>query len=361
MAIAKVHDTIPIRNFLKLLIGFAILIQLSVTTYSHLNGYYEISGVDNYLYRFSRGTFLSLIGLLLVAYPDLYIIRKLDKSYKLSEHPVLRIINQFTLTVLVAVAAAVVITMVSHLISYYQENLFSVMLINALIFSVCNILLMVIFEAWIFFIESTESKRVTEDLERELSQIRFEVLKNQINPHFLFNSLNVLSGLVAKDSEKAQKFIGEFSHIYRYVLETIEQPLVTLGEEIKFARSYVYLQQIRYGKSLLFDVHLPASCLETYLPPLSLQLVLENVIKHNLVSSEQPLHIDISVEGESLIIKNNIQLKFSSNERSGLGQKNLAKRYAMVTKKIPQFRVETDKYRVILPLITEDRYGRTDH
>jgi LytS/YehU family sensor histidine kinase len=263
--------------------------------------------------------------------------------------------------VMVAVPTAIIITLTSHLISNYQQSLVSVLIINATIFSVCNILLMVIFEAWIYFIESTESKRVTKDLERELSQIRFEVLKNQINPHFLFNSLNVLSGLIAKDSEKAQKFIDEFSHIYRYVLETIEQPLVTLGEEIKFARSYIYLQQIRYGESLLFDVHLPASYLDKYLPPLSLQLVLENVIKHNLNSSEQPLHIRISADGESLIIKNNIQLKFSNDQRSGLGQKNLAKRYAMVTTRIPEFRVETDDYMVTLPLITEEPYGRTNH
>jgi sensor histidine kinase YesM len=361
MAIAKVHDTIPVRNFLKLLIGFAILIQLSVITYSHFNGFSEVDGVSQYLIRFSQGTFLSLIALLLVAYPDLYIIRRLDRSYKLTEYPVLRIVNQFTLSVMVAVPTAIIITLTSHLISNYQQSLVSVLIINATIFSVCNILLMVIFEAWIYFIESTESKRVTKDLERELSQIRFEVLKNQINPHFLFNSLNVLSGLIAKDSEKAQKFIDEFSHIYRYVLETIEQPLVTLGEEIKFARSYIYLQQIRYGESLLFDVHLPASYLDKYLPPLSLQLVLENVIKHNLNSSEQPLHIRISADGESLIIKNNIQLKFSNDQRSGLGQKNLAKRYAMVTTRIPEFRVETDDYMVTLPLITEEPYGRTNH
>lgn len=352
MNLTKVHDTIPAKDFYKLLFAFAVVLQLSVITFSHFNGYYDVSDTYDFLTRFLRGTVLSMIALVVVAYPDLLIIRKLEQRYPMSAYPVRRILNQFILTVLVAVSAAVVMTLFSDILGGYEEELASVLLINAMIFSGCNILLMVIFEAWIYFIESTKSKQITRDLEKELSQIRFEVLKRQINPHFLFNSLNVLSGLVAKDSEKAQKFIDEFSHIYRYVLETIEQPLVRLGEEIIFARSYMKLQQIRYGNNLLFEVSIPSDSLEKYLPPLSLQSVLENVIKHNIISAEQPLQVTIESENDSVVITNNIQLKLTKGERIGLGQKNLIRRYAMVGDRSPDFQMLTEHYRVTLPLIT---------
>ncbi len=121
-----------------------------------------------------------------------------------------------------------------------------------------NVFVVAVFEAWIFFIESDRAKQKVEFLQQELSQIKFEVLKSQINPHFMFNSLNVLSGLIKKDPSKAEQFIDEFSHIYRYVLEIIEQSVTTLGKELEFMRSYLFLQKIRYGESLTFSVNISA-------------------------------------------------------------------------------------------------------
>ncbi|NTW26569.1 MAG: histidine kinase, partial [Lentimicrobium sp.] len=265
-----------------------------------------------------------------------------------------RIGIQLGLTLVVAVSGSTLITLFVNWISAYPEGLPSVLVTNALIFSVINILMMVVLEAWHFFIESDKAKLKAETLERELSQVRFEVLKNQINPHFMFNSLNVLSGLIEKDVAKAQLFIDEFAHIYRYVLETIEKPVVSLNEELDFIRSYIFLQQIRYGESLLFKVNLKADLLAMLLPPLSLQLVLENAIKHNIVNQAQPLCIDIFHNNDWLIIKNNMQRKISSNVSTGLGQKNLVKRYAMVCDDIPQFMVESNHYIVRLPLIPTD-------
>jgi len=359
MTQANPHKIIPARNLFKLLFALAVLIQISVITFSHFNGFYEVADVNNFLARFLQGTFLSLIALVFISYPDLVIINLLDARYEFNKRPVLRIVQQFILTIIIAVTVSTILTLFSHLITGYEEPLNSVLLINALIFSVSNILLMVIFEAWIYFIESTESKVRTRNLENELSQIRFEVLKKQINPHFLFNSLNVLSGLIEKDSEKAQKFIDEFSRIYRYVLETIEQPLVKLGDEITFIRSYMYLQQIRYGESLVYTIDLSSDDLQKYLPPLSLQTVLENVIKHNLISVPQPLTITISSSKDEVVITNNIQPKMKSVSGTGIGQKNLVKRYAMVSDAIPEFHVGKDLYKVHLPLITGEQYETT--
>jgi LytS/YehU family sensor histidine kinase len=239
-------------------------------------------------------------------------------------------------------------------IDAYDQKLHSVLITNALIFSVVNIILMTILEALIFFNDSKESKIKAENLEKELSQIKFEVLKNQINPHFMFNSLNVLSGLIENDVAKAQQFIDEFSMIYRYVLETIEKPVVSLNEELGFVRSYIFLQQIRYGEDLLMEVNIPAHLLNLYLPPLSLQIVLENAIKHNVISTSKPLKIEIFHDQSWLSVRNNIQAKISSAYSSGLGQKNMIKRYSMISDKIPEFIVEATHYLVKLPLLENE-------
>jgi LytS/YehU family sensor histidine kinase len=229
-----------------------------------------------------------------------------------------------------------------------------------IVVAVCAIVLMTLFEAWIFFDRQSESEKRNRELSRELSHIRFEVLKNQMNPHFMFNSLNVLSSLIEEDTEKSQQFIEEFSYIYRYVLETIEKHVVTLESELAFARSYMFLQQIRHGDELIWSVDIPSEWLQSYLPPLSLQLVLENAIKHNQIEKRSPLHINLSIENDKLIIVNPLKPKISFKTSTGVGQKNLKKRYAMASNSEPEFRLETDRYVVTLPLIREEHAENTN-
>jgi PAS domain S-box-containing protein len=198
-------------------------------------------------------------------------------------------------------------------------------------------------------------------VQKENLQSQFEVLKQQVNPHFLFNSLNVLSSLISKDVAKAQLFIDEFSQIYRYVLETIEKPVVTLSKELSFVRSYIFLQQNRYGENLILAVNLPSDLLKLYMPPLSLQIVLENAIKHNIVNESNPLHINIFNEEGRLIISNNIQPKISMGKSTGLGQKNMVKRYSLISDKVPSFQVINNQYVVKLPLLKIENYERADN
>ena len=197
-------------------------------------------------------------------------------------------------------------------------------------------------------------------VQKENLQSQFEILRQQINPHFLFNSLNVLSGLISKDVSKAQLFIDEFSHIYRYVLETIEQPVSTLSKELDFMRSYLYLQQMRYGENLTWTVNIPASLLELALPPLSLQVVLENAIKHNIVNEAKPLLIEIFSRDKALIIKNLLQPKISKGSSTGLGLKNLVKRYGLISSLTPVFSIENNHYVATLPLIIIENDERSD-
>jgi len=342
---------IPFNSLLLVLLALATVVQLAVIAYQHFTGFLLINSGLHFIVRLLYGTSLSLAGALMIAIPDLLIIGMMNRSYSWNSKMGARIIAETILTILTAVIVSTFITVLSNMLAPYDMPLRSVLVTNALIITVVNIILITILEGWLFFREGALSRQKADRLEKELSQIRFEVLKSQINPHFMFNSLNVLSGLIEKDAVKAQLFIDEFSRVYRYVLETIEKPVVTLGEELGFVRSYMMLQQIRYGEALSLSVDIPAEMLGMLMPPLSLQMVLENSVKHNIVNQTKPLNIEITLEDDWLLVKNNLQLKISSYSSTGIGQDNLVRRYEMVSERIPQFTVNAKHYTAKLPLI----------
>jgi LytS/YehU family sensor histidine kinase len=342
----------PFRTLIRFLLALAFSVQLLIITYNHLTGYIKIDNITDFISRLIFGSLLSFTGALFIAIPDLNIIRYLNRNYPWNRKIIPRIIIQIASTVFIASLVSVAITLFSDFLGPYESSLQKVLINNVLIFSVANLILMAVFEAWLFFRESNSARQKAEMLEKELAQIRFEILKSQINPHFMFNSLNVLSGLIEKDVSGAQLFIDEFSRIYRYVLETIEKQVVTLEEELNFVRSYSYLQQIRYGGSLNVSVNIPAELLKMLLPPLSLQTVLENSIKHNIISKTNPLQVEITSEDQWLVIINNLQPKISSGRSTGLGQKNLIKRYEMISDNIPGFIVQSNNSIVKLPLLS---------
>jgi len=212
---------------------------------------------------------------------------------------------------------------------------------------------MTILEGLVFSREKIQAQNLANTLKDELGQIKFELLKSQINPHFMFNSLNVLSGLISTNPKKAELFVDEFSHIYRYVLETVEQTVSTVENELDFINSYCFLQQIRYGKNLTFAVNVQAHVMSCFVPPLSLQTLFENAIKHNIVNELKPLHIDVINEADYLVIKNNIQTKLSKTKSTGIGLKNLTKRYSLICDSQPVFYRDKDTFIAKLPLIKE--------
>ncbi len=360
MSLKQIHSFLSFSNLLKLIIGLAIGIQIIVISYNHLNGYYVIDGYLHFFTRLLLGSFLSLLSGFLISYPDLFIIQYMNRIAPWGKNLIKRISIELVFTVSFAALISVLFTLLVNWIHIYEDDIASVLITNVLIYIVINIIVVAVFEAWIFFIESDRAKQKADLLQQELSQIKFEVLKSQINPHFLFNSLNVLSSLLKNDTSKAEQFIDEFSQIYRYVLETIEQPVSTLSKELEFMRSYLFLQQIRYGDTLTFSVNISADLLSWVLPPLSLQVVLENAIKHNIVNESKPLKIEILSENNILLIRNNIQLKISGNS-IGLGLKNLVKRYALISKLEPTFTVVNNQYIAKLPLINIENDERIDN
>lgn len=190
-----------------------------------------------------------------------------------------------------------------------------------------------------------------EQLKTERFARQYQSLKDQLNPHFLFNSLNVLSNLVYENADTSAKFIRQLSRIYRYVLEVQQEELVTLEKELDFAENYLALQKIRFEEGLeshiLVDKQTPGA-----LPPLSLQLLLENAIKHNVASKKQPLYIDITIDRNELIVKNNLQPKTSLHEEStGIGLSNISKRYELLSEQKITVLNENGSFLVKLPIL----------
>lgn len=354
MLIKDINKLFPFKSLVKLLLIFAVVFQALLISYNHLSGYYPLEGLAGFLSRWSISSLYFAIISVFIAYPDLYLIFRLNRHLPWSNKALPRLGLQLLFAVLIAICMSALFTLFSDLMGRYRKPLGQVMLANALIGIVINVVLMVIMEAWIFFNETKQARMLANKLERELSGIRFELLKSQINPHFMFNSLNVLSGLIEESNTKAQEFIEEFSSVYRYVLDTIEKPLVSLGEELDFVRSYMFLQQMRHGRSLYMDIDLPAGTTACLIPPMALQTVIENAIKHNIISKNKPLEIKVYLDNEALMISNNIQSKISSCHSTGLGQQNMLKRYALISNKLPEFTVKTNTYIARLPLLVNE-------
>jgi LytS/YehU family sensor histidine kinase len=289
-----------------------------------------------------------------LVYLDLQIINRLDRIFPLPEKLLPRIPTEFFLAVIAGIIIGSSVTVIAGTLMPYADGLLTNIINNSLITSVLNIIIITVIEAIVWFKRSQQSLVKAEKLERENSQIRFETLKSQLNPHFLFNSLNVLSSLIKKDSEKAQSFIDEFSSVYRYTLDVIEKPVVELREEINFAKSYLFLQKIRFENAIDMEIKVDASKLNYFVPPLAVQTLLENTFKHNKATTDNPLNIKIYNESDLLLVVNNLQPKFKGFDSKGVGLNNLRKRYELLGDELPQFSVTEKAYIAKIPLIKSE-------
>lgn len=180
----------------------------------------------------------------------------------------------------------------------------------------------------------------------------FETLKSQVNPHFLFNCFNALSSLISEEPEKAEKFLDELSKVYRYLLRSNESGLSTLTHELQFIRSYIELLKTRYGNAIEFQIETDKRYDNYLLPSLSLQLLVENAVKHNTLSREQPLIIEIfTLAGNKLAVNNNLQRKTQKVYSNKVGLQNIRLKYELLSEKGFQVLEEDRNFTVVLPLI----------
>ena len=205
----------------------------------------------------------------------------------------------------------------------------------------------------VFYYKNKQERKVKEQkIIAGAAAAQFDALKNQLDPHFLFNSLNVLTSLIEEDPYQAQKFTTSLSKVYRYVLEQKNKELVTVDEELKFARTYVSLLKMRFEDSIVFEIPEKASNPETKVVPLSLQLLLENAVKHNSVTPDKPLHIKIEERGNQLVVHNNLQPKQVVRKGSGVGLQNIQQRYGILTHREVVIEKTPSAFVVGIPMLT---------
>jgi LytS/YehU family sensor histidine kinase len=204
--------------------------------------------------------------------------------------------------------------------------------------------LLVFMEAW------RKATQEAEQLKKVNLMVQLESLKNQVKPHFLFNSLNTLTGLVEKDVPRAVKFIGELSKVYRYLLQSNEKELIQLSHELQFTQAYFFLLQTRFGTGISLQVNIEEPYHQHLVPPLTLQLLVENAVKHNQVSASKPLKVEIGCEDGTLVVQNNRQPKRAAASH-GMGLSNISAKYKLLNQ--PDLFILNEEYRftVKVPLI----------
>ncbi|GGE31013.1 sensor histidine kinase [Psychroflexus planctonicus] len=212
-------------------------------------------------------------------------------------------------------------------------------------------LITLIFHLFYFYKALQESKIREQQVISSEKSARLKALKDQLDPHFLFNSLNVLTSLIEESPEKAQDFTTGLSKIYRYVLDQKEKEKIALVEEINFAETYVNLLKMRFEDSISVDFK-TATNTAYYLVPLSLQLVLENAVKHNKISATQILHLRIYIADEMLVVENSYQPKKQLSKRKGVGLKNIESRYQLFTNRKVKVEQKGSTFQVHLPLLS---------
>ncbi len=208
-----------------------------------------------------------------------------------------------------------------------------------------------VFVSIAFFRFWKDSIKEKEELKRESISAEYEALKSQINPHFLFNSLNTLSSLIDENPKTANNFVQKLSSVYRYLLTQRDKEMVQIKEELAFVDAYVYLNQIRFGTNLKVRVDVPKELIDKKIVTLALQILIENAIKHNIISAAKPLYIYMGIVNEKFIVKNNLQRKQVMNESNGIGLNNIVHRYSFLTESEVEITETNDEFTVALPLL----------
>lgn len=284
--------------------------------------------------------------------------RLLDKNVRWDNKPVQRIVLQLLLQITALIILFVFLIIVAEyftptFVSPKDELLIRQAVVLGILVSILNT---AFFTAEHFLLNWNSTKLQAEILEKKALEFELSALRTQIDPHFLFNNFSTLTALIEEDTPKALEYLEKLSSVYRYLLTFRNKHLATLFDESMFIYSYLYLYQVRYGKNLTVMVDISADIMMKKLPPLSLQLLMENAVKHNTISASEPLHIKIFSMGlKSLVVENNINPKTTIEASTGLGLNNIDQRYKLLDVASGITVNHTNKiFQVILPLLDNE-------
>ena len=308
--------------------------------------------------EFFRNALFSFIFWSLLSNGNSLLICYQDKHWTWLEQPLKRLFISVVVMLIYSVGISIVVLYIIISV-YYNANFIKVMEHNGYWSQLRMPLLITSFfmitqHGRAFLMEWRQAAIDVERLKSENLKSKFESLKSQVNPHFLFNSLNALSSLVYSDQDKATDFIQKLSEVYRYVLDHQNDEVVSLSEELDFVKSYIYLNQIRFGKNLTVDYrnfdNISTACM---IPPVAVQMLVENCLKHNEVSKECPLNIELKLKRDSLTVTNNLNpLTVPKQDAGGLGLSNIKARFGMMSDKEVRIEKTDSTFAVVLPLLS---------
>lgn len=334
-----------IRAFL---IGIVIFIVLTVIGY--LNGY-RITSFNSFMYQFGINQMYSVVLYMVNGFFIDYYRSKLGKRIFESTYMFRAIAICMTITLITIFFLRIVMVVgfegadFMSFIANEKPNYYIVAFIISMV-------IISSFFAFYYYKYSQETKVTEQKKIAGSATARFDALKNQLDPHFLFNSLNVLTSLIEENPEAATRFTTSLSKVYRYVLEQKNKDLVPVAEELEFANLYMSLLKMRFEDGIVFTMPEQVSDPEAKVVPLSLQLLLENAVKHNIVTPDRKLHINIEEQDGNLVVMNNIQKKEVIKKSSGVGLLNIRQRYKLLTDRPVTIVEDASNFAVAVPLLT---------
>lgn len=300
-----------------------------------------------YLYNFVTALIFSVVTWEMNRWVVIYF----NRTYPYSRTGNKRFVKEIILVTLVNTGIYVTYILLMTLLDASSRPPFVFLLYGLLDRLIYGLLAAGFYEFLLFIHALRTATHEAEELKKINLAIQLESLKNQVKPHFLFNSLNTLTGLVETDTTKAVRFIAELSNVYRYLLQSSEKDLTSLSEELQFLRAYFFLLQTRFGSGIEMEIDLPAETGGWQLPPLTLQMLVENAVKHNRVSVKFPLKVTLRFEGPHwLIVSNNLQLKRNGTS-TGMGLSNIAAKFRLLNQPEVQIVNSEDFFLIKVPLI----------
>ena len=281
-----------------------------------------------------------------------FIVKILDRKLPWLNYSLKRLIVQVVVTIVFSLSLIVITILLTGLFLhqpitsgfFLNQGLFMVKIVFFFIF-----IGMLTSNAVLFFKNWKEAAVQQEKLKREQLALQYETLKSQVNPHFLFNNLNALTSLISANPDKAIDFVKKLSEVYRYILDQKDHELVDLDTELQFVESYIFLQKIRFGSNL--EIQTEVNVRNVKVIPLSVQMLVENAIKHNEISDRKPLSIRIFTHNDQyLVIENKLQKK-NGSEGNGTGIQNISDQYEFFTDKRVLISFNSEKFKVSIPLL----------
>lgn len=286
-----------------------------------------------------------------------WIINRAFLIFLRKKYPHLKDSVQRILFLLLAIVSTVIVVdfIGTKFFSYFSLNVnynFQERAKALLIIIFICIMTMAIYEAIYFYVRLKKSIKEEEQSKQAIIQAQLDALRNQAQPHFFFNTLNTLRDIIDQNSkEDAKEFVDKLSDMYRFLLEAGNANLISFRDELKFSKAYIHIQSERFGDNLKLNWNIPEASLDVMIVPMSLQLLLENAIKHNVISKAKPLEVTINIKDDYVVVVNRIQVKSTQLPSTKVGLKNIEKRYALITEKLVKIVNNGNYFSVSLPLL----------